>query len=206
MTVLSFAVDERRDLLEFLGRLEPHEWESPTLCSDWCVREVVAHIVSYGKLSPVALARRFVQGRLSLVGANSVGVEHHHRRTPEQLMTLLEQDLRPSGPVTLFGGRIALTDTLIHHQDIRRPLGKLRDVPRDRLRHALSFALFAPPIRGAWRLRGVRAIATDLDWSYGVGPEVRGAGEAVLMTMAGRRGVAAELEGPGASRLKHRVG
>ena len=37
--------------------------------------------------------------------------------------------------------------------------------------------------------RGVRLIATDLDWARGQGPEARGKAEAVLMALAGRRGV-----------------
>jgi hypothetical protein len=35
-------------------------------------------------------------------------------------------------------------------------------------------------------VRGVRLIATDLDWTRGKGPEARGTAEAVLMMMAGR--------------------
>lgn len=206
MGVLGLAVDERRDLLDFLRGLEPQDWNAPTLCSEWCVRDVVAHIASYGGLTAVGVARRFAQGGASLAGANRVGVTQLRQRTPEELMALLEQSVRPAGPIAAFGGRIALTDTLIHHQDIRRPLGKPREVPSDRLRHALSFGLIALPIRGAWRLRGVRAIATDVGWTYGIGPEARGTGEAVLMTLAGRRGVAAELEGPGAARLAQREG
>lgn len=206
MSVLSLAVDERRDLLELLRALTPDEWESPSLCSEWRVRDVVAHIVSYEGLRSEDLGRRFIQARLSLAGANRVGVEELRRRTPSELMTVLEQNERPSGPTARFGARIALTDTLIHHQDIRRPLGRPREIPRERLRRALAFALVAPPLRGGWRLRGVRVIATDVDWSYGVGPEARGSGEAVLMTMAGRRGIAQELEGPGARRLAQRLG
>jgi uncharacterized protein (TIGR03083 family) len=202
----SLAFDERRDLLDFLRDLEPGEWESPTLCSEWCVKDVVAHIVSYGRLGSADLARRFAEGRLSLAGANRLGVEQLRRRTPEELMAMLDESLRPSGAIALLGGRIALTDTLIHHQDIRRPLGRPREIPPERLCQALSFGLIALPIRGAWRLRGVRATATDVPWSYGRGPDVRGPGEAILMTMAGRRGIACGLEGPGVSRLLRRVG
>lgn len=204
--MMSLAVDERRDLLEFLRALTPDEWESPSLCNEWRVRDVVAHIVSYEGLRPEDVARRFITARLSLAAVNRTRVDELRRRAPAELMTLLEQNLRPSGLTTAFGGRVALTDSLIHHQDIRRPLGRPREIPTERLRQVLSFALVALPIRGAWRLRGVRAVATDLDWSHGVGPEVRGSGEAILMTMAGRRGIAHELEGPGARRLAQRLG
>lgn len=81
-----------------------------------------------------------------------------------------------------------------------------RVVPPERLRVALNFALFAPPIRGAWRVRGTRVAATDLDWAFGAGPDACGSGEAVLMVMAGRRGIAEDLSGPGAQRLRTRLG
>ncbi len=38
--------------------------------------------------------------------------------------------------------------------------------------------------------RGVRLVATDLDWARGRGPEAHEEAEAVLMTLAGRSGVA----------------
>ena len=67
-------------------------------------------------------------------------------------------------------------------------------------------ALIAPDIGGLWRIRGVRLVATDLRFSAGAGPEVRGAAEALLMAIAGRRGVASELSGPGQAKLAGRIG
>jgi hypothetical protein len=49
-------------------------------------------------------------------------------------------------------------------------------------------------------------VATDLDWTSGRGPKVRGTAEALLMAVAGRRGIAAELSGPGRDRLARRLG
>ena len=94
----------------------------------------------------------------------------------------------PGVPAAL-GGRAGLVETLIHHQDIRRGLARPRPVPAERLLPALRTALIAPDIRGLWRIRGLRLVATDLRFSAGVGPEVRGAAEALLMAIAGRRGV-----------------
>jgi hypothetical protein len=62
-----------------------------------------------------------------------------------------------------FGGRIALTDGVIHHQDIRRPLGLPREIPADRLRCALDFGRTARPIGAKKRVQGLTLTATDLD-------------------------------------------
>ena len=70
---------------------------------------------------------------------------------------------------------------------------------------ALDFALFAPPLPVRVNGRGLRLTATDLDWSAGSGPEVRGTGEALLMAVAGRADLLPELSGPGltfASRVQ----
>jgi hypothetical protein len=93
---------------------------------------------------------------------------------------------------------------MIHQQDIRRPLNLPRAIPAERLHAALEFATMAPLIRGGWYTRGVRLIATDLEWSTGRGPEVRGPAETILMAMARRPSAFADLTGPGVMILSHR--
>jgi uncharacterized protein (TIGR03083 family) len=206
VAVLDMATAERRDLLELLNGLGDGEWDAPTLCDGWAVRDVVAHVISYDGVGPAGLGKQLVQGRFLLTKINSLGVARLRDAPPEVLLAAVERNLRPSGLTARFGGRISLTDGLIHQQDIRRSLRMPRAVPQERLRVALNFALFAPPIRGAWTVRGTRVAATDLDWAFGAGPEACGTGEAVLMAMAGRRGVADDLSGRGVERLRARLG
>jgi uncharacterized protein (TIGR03083 family) len=205
MTVRHLARAERADLLAFLRGLTPEQWEAPSLCAGWRVRDVVAHVVSYEGLGGRELARRLARGRLRLARTNAVGVAEMERAAPGELLAQLERHLEPEGLTTGFGCRVALLDALIHHQDIRRPLGASRAIPAERLVPALAFARFAPPIGAFWRARGLRLIATDVDWSGGRGPEVRGPGEALLMAIAGRRGAVEELDGPGQPTLAGRI-
>lgn len=205
MTVMAQARAEREDLLELLCSLTPDQWREPTLCADWCVQDVVAHMLSYDELGPRQLAERLARGLFLLDRVNAVGVREYGARTPAELIELLREHLTPAGLTAGMGGAIALTDGLIHQQDIRRPLGLPRSIPADRLVPALRTALFSPTLRGVVRARDVRLVATDLDWSFGRGPEVQGTGEALLMTIAGRRGVVAELSGPGQPRIARRV-
>jgi hypothetical protein len=79
-------------------------------------------------------------------------------------------------------------------------------VPPERLLPALRCALIAPDIGRLWRIRGVRLVATDLRFAAGAGAEVRGPAEALLMAIAGQRGVAGELSGPGRQKLADRIG
>jgi uncharacterized protein (TIGR03083 family) len=203
---MALARAEREDLLDLLGTLTPEQWRAPSLCAGWSVHDVVAHVLSYEELGPRQLAARFARGSFRFGRVNAVGLREYADRSPAELTDLLRRHLTPTGLTAGLGGAIALTDGLIHHQDIRRPLGLPRAVPAERVRPALRTALFAPTLLGVVRVRDVRLVATDLDWAFGRGPEVRGTAEALLMTVAGRRGIAAELSGPGRERIARRLG
>jgi len=203
---MTLARAEREDLLDLLGTLTPEQWRAPSLCAGWSVHDVVAHVLSYEELGPRQLAARFARGSFRFGRVNAVGLREYAGRSPAELTDLLRRHLTPTGLTAGLGGAIALTDGLIHHQDIRRPLGLPRAVPAERVRPALRTALFAPTLLGVVRVRDVRLVATDLDWAFGRGPEVRGTAEALLMAVAGRRGIAAELSGPGRERIARRLG
>jgi uncharacterized protein (TIGR03083 family) len=205
MDLRSLAREERADVAEFLATLSPEQWEAPSLCAGWRVRDVVAHMISYDELDARHLLGRFAQGRFLPDRVNAVALAAYQKRSPDELLAILREHLEPQGLPAAFGGMIALVDGLIHHQDIRRPLGMPRTVPTERLVPTLRNARLAPVIRGFWRARGVRLVATDLDWSAGSGPEVRGPAEALLMAMAGRRGIVDELSGPGRATLARRI-
>lgn len=202
--IVGAARQDRVELLTLLEALEPREWEHPSLCAGWRIRDVVAHLLSFDDLSPTQSARLLVQGRMTFSRVNDRALERFSTATPAQLVDRLRRNPLPRGLTTGFGSRIGLVDGLIHQQDIRRPLGRPRQIPTAVLRVALNFATWAPPLHGLWTARGVRLVATDVDWSAGRGPKAAGQGEAVLLAMVGREGVAAELTGRGAEILTTR--
>jgi uncharacterized protein (TIGR03083 family) len=199
------ATEERRDLADYLDTLTADEWEQPSLCPGWSVRDVVGHIASYDVLSWPALLALFARSGFSLSRCNQVGVDEARRLRTDELVTRLRAHAVPRGITTAFGCAVALTDGLIHHQDIRRALGHPRTVPRERLVAALEFAPRARALPAPANLRGLRVVATDADWAHGTGPEVRGLAEALLVTLAGRPQGLADLEGPGLDTLAARL-
>ncbi len=202
---MSLARDERRDLADFLATLTPEQWEAPTLCTRWHVRDVVAHVYSYEELGFGRLTARMARSRFSPHRANAIGVADLTARTDVDLVAYARDHIQPRGLTALMGGRIALTDGMIHQQDIRRPLGLPREIPPARLAAALDTARTAPLIGATKRIRGLTLTATDLAWTTGDGPVVEGPAEALLMAVAGRRGITPELSGPGVSILAERI-
>jgi uncharacterized protein (TIGR03083 family) len=204
MDAMALGRDERLDFADFLAGLSVEQWDGPTLCDGWTVRDVVAHIMSYEGLATGQLVGRFLRGGLMTDRINAIGVADLAGYAPERLVAMVREHAYPTGLGAGFGGRISLTDNMIHQQDVRRALGLPRTIAPARLTVALDFARFAPLIRGAWRARGTRLLATDVDWSHGRGPEVAGPGEALLMAMAGRADALGDLDGPGLTRLAAR--
>ena len=197
------AREERVDLAAFLETLTPEEWVAPSLCDGWSVKDVVAHVVSYEELGPFGLIKRVLKG--GIVRANEVGVKEFASMSPPELLEFLNGHLEPRGLTAGFGGMIGLVDGTIHHQDIRRALCRPRVVPVDRLQRILPLIPSNPRLGAGKRIRGLQLAATDVDWTHGSGPEVTGAGEALLMAMSGRRAVIGELTGPGLTTLARRL-
>lgn len=202
-SLMDLAFEERSDLAAFLETLDPQDWGSPSLCRGWTVKDVVAHVVSYEELTAFGLVKRFVKG--GVIRANEVGVKEFNAKSPDELIAFLRRHLRPQGLTAGFGGMIALVDGTVHHQDIRRALGRPRTIPPERLARILHLVPGNPRLGAGRRIRRLHLQATDVDWEHGSGPDVYGTGEALLMAMTGRPAALPELTGPGQATLAARL-
>jgi uncharacterized protein (TIGR03083 family) len=201
-TVRSLAHAERAEFADLLDGLTSQQWGAPSLCDGWSVQNVVTHTIAYLQQSRIRLLSNMIRSRWNIDQINARGLHDYADVAPEQLIKLMREGIEPSGAGALYGGRVALIECLIHQQDIRRPLGKLRTIPEERLRVSLNYARISPVIAGARRTRGLRLVATNMNWSAGRGPEVRGSAESLLMAMTGRAAkVSNELSGDGMALL-----
>lgn len=203
--LMPLAEQERGDLLELLRELTPAQWDAASLCTSWSVRDVATHVVSYDELSKLQTAATFLRGGLRPGKVNEVALVKYRALDTDGIVDLVTRCQRPRGLPSAMGGGIALTDGMIHHQDIRRALGIPRHIPEHRLVPVLDFSLGAPTLPSKSNRQGLRLIATDIDWSSGEGPAVSGPGEALLMAVAGRPDALDGLSGDGLSTLRDRV-
>ena len=203
-------LEELAAIGEFLAGLSDSQWDHPSLCEGWRVRDVISHMcIGYttptGTMVAKLARRRFNVPLASKEESIAFGSAH----TPAEILTVFDRIHRDNvrkGISRLIKPREGLVDHIVHHQDIRRPLGLPRPMPSDRLLAALDVAPGLGGFVGARkRAAGLRLVASDLDWAHGDGPEVVGTGEAVLLAICGRPVVLDELSGAGVDRLRTRV-
>jgi uncharacterized protein (TIGR03083 family) len=196
----------RRELAEDLEPLEEGEWDKPSLCREWRVRDVVAHLLDVTEVHVGA----FVVGAVRNGFSPDRYLAREGRRGGACSPSVLVERLRACAPSRArlpFTRPITiLVDATVHGQDIRRPLGLRRPVPEERLRLVLDgLKTFGFPMNARKRAAGLTLRTTDMDWSHGRGPEVEGPGEAIAMLLAGRPAALTDLKGPGLAVLSGRL-
>jgi len=199
---------ELADFSDFLHDLTDAQWEVPSLCEGWKVRDVASHL-TVGYTYPLrVIATEIVKYRGDInKGSDALSRAYGRDHTPAQILAAFDAGrARPRGLGRVEKMHEALVDHLVHQQDCRRPLGIPRVIPIDRAR-ALVDALprAGGMVASKKRVKGLRLVAVDIDHTVGDGPEVRGTAEALAVAATGRPIALAELQGEGAEILRQRV-
>lgn len=208
MTIWDDIATERLGIAEVLEGLTEAQWQTPSLCGKWSVRELAGHLVVPFHTSIPNFAVAMVKARGSFHRANDSLARAQSRRPTADLIADLranaESHFTPPGQ----GPLAPLTDNLVHGQDLRIPLG-IND-PRDPevWRQSLDF-LVSPAAQAGFTSRGtppVELVATDLDWHHGEGPQVSGPAYAIGLALTGRPAALERLAGAGHDDLTRWLG
>jgi uncharacterized protein (TIGR03083 family) len=196
------VVAERTDLAGMLGGLRPDQWDAPTLCAGWRVREVVAHMTMAFRMSAPRFALEMAKARGDFNRmADRSARQTAARMSADELLASLRDNITHPWKPPGGGTAGALSHDVIHGLDISVGLGLDRRPPPERVAMVLA-TLGAKNVRFfGVDLSGVRLVATDLDWSYGDGAPLRGAAQDLLLIVCGRRLPADRLAGAPAARF-----
>ena len=192
---------ELRGLADVLGDLSPTEWETPSLCSGWLVRDVATH-----------LTQAHMGYRDALVGAVRAGGSFDRMirdaalragpLSPEECSRRIRAMVGSRRTAPFVTPTEPLIDVLVHGQDIAVPLGRERPVPPAPAAAAAQRVWdMGFPFRARKRLAGLRLQATDGDLVLGEGAPVEGTTGDLLLLVTGRTATVHRLSGEGVEWL-----
>lgn len=189
---------ERTELYEFLCTLSKEQWAAPSLCAEWTVADVVGHVLFLAESSPGKIVGRALLGALRIDRVLSAEAKKLGQLPTSELLRRFKEAIPNTSLPPTGTSKSLLSDTVVHHQDIRRPLGLPRSIPAERLNVVLDHcATSGPPVYGRKRTVGLRFVATDTKWTYGSGPAVTGPAESLIMAFVGRVVAITDLTGDG---------
>jgi uncharacterized protein (TIGR03083 family) len=190
---------DRRDLATVLDGLTAAQWDAPSLCVGWSVRQVMAHLTMPLRYS----ARDFL---LEMVKAGgrfqrmSDGVARRDATLPAaELIAALRDNAEHPWKPPGGGYEAALTHGVIHGFDITGALGIERRIPAEPMRAVLDTVDGAQSRRHfGTRLGDVELQAVDLGWSSGSGAPLLGRAQDLALLLTGRRVPPDAFSGDGA--------
>jgi uncharacterized protein (TIGR03083 family) len=193
---------ERRAFGDVLEGLAGADWDAPSLCTGWRMREVVAHMTMPFRYSAPRFLAELARSRGDFTRMSDRVARRDGQAPISTLLagwqTNVDHAWKPPG-----GGREgALTHDVVHGLDITVPLGIEHPVGEQALRVVLDQATTPLSLRhlGA-DLTGIRLEADDLDWTWGDGEPLRGRARHLLLVLVDRRLPAGLLSGPAAARF-----
>jgi uncharacterized protein (TIGR03083 family) len=196
---------EREALAADLQGLDEAAWETPSLCPGWTVRVVLAHMTALARMTPAAFFRKLVASGFSPSRLQARDIALEKGGSAEETLTRFRsiaanRNRLPGQDRTLLG------ETLLHAEDIRRPLGIAHEYAADALVTVADHYKASNLIAGTKRrIAGLCLQATDVGWSAGSGPVVSGPMLSLLLAMAGRQAGIDDLEGAGVETLRSRL-
>lgn len=195
---------ERAALAADLADLTERQWATRSLCERFTVREVLAHLTAGASLDPVRWLAGVIRCRFDFDQQVAMRLAEQLGTTPAETLArfgrVVTSRTKPPLPAMAMLG-----ETLVHGEDIRRPLGIRRDHPIATLtRVAEYYRASDMVVLAKGRIGGIRLVATDGPFTTGVGPVVAGPTVALMMAMTGRTGYWAELAGEGVTTLRDR--
>ncbi|MFI5976289.1 maleylpyruvate isomerase family mycothiol-dependent enzyme [Streptomyces sp. NPDC051452] len=200
--IKTFIAAERQELATLLDGLGPAQWDEPSLCTEWRIREVAAHMSMGFRYSLPATIGELARARGNLHRmADRLARRDAAAHSTVELAAFLREGARHPWTPPIGGLQAALGHDVVHGLDITVALGLNRRVPEDRLRVLLDGIRPSGLKFFGADIGGVQLRAEDLDWSYGSGVPVHGDAQDLLLVAFGRRLPPGRLRGEASSRF-----
>ncbi|WP_282006908.1 maleylpyruvate isomerase family mycothiol-dependent enzyme [Propioniciclava sinopodophylli] len=206
--------DQRRRTIALLESLSPADWDAPSLCTDWTVKDLVGHLAWQRAASSASSLPGTIAAMLRARGSMDAAISDLATRwaagrSADALVAEVRQ--LPGHHRIVIGTTVAnhLIDAIVHHHDIALALGRGLDADPAAAAVAADSTWSLPKgftLPVTRRLVAFRWRATDTNWDLGEGPLVEGPMVAIECALMGRAAAGAHLSGPGLTQALEVVG
>ncbi|MGY1822742.1 maleylpyruvate isomerase family mycothiol-dependent enzyme [Geodermatophilus sp. SYSU D00079] len=197
------VVAERRAQVGLYSSLAQEEWDAPSLCAGWRVREVLAHTTMAFRYSLPQVLGGMLRARGSFHRfADRAARRDAERLSEGQLLACLRDNVEHPWTPPGGGPLGALSHEVIHGLDVSVALG--RDESHADTERVVTVLGGLTPKQLRYfgvSLDGIELRATDADWSHGAGEPVHARARDLLLLVCGRSVPAGRLSGPAAARF-----
>lgn len=197
---------EREALAADMGAIDEAAWATPSLCPGWTVRDVLAHMTALARMTPPKFFQKLIASGFSPSRLQARDIEQEKGSSADETLARFHSVSNSNNRLRAVPEKTALGETVLHSEDIRRPLGIQHEYPLHAVVTVVDAYKGSNLVAGTKRrIAGLALQATDIDWSTGTGPVVSGPMLSLLMAMAGRQAAIEDLKGEGVERLQSRI-
>ena len=160
-------------LADLLAAAPAETWDAPSLCQNWQVRHVVAHVSMPVRLTPETFGAELAAAGGDFAVLSDTVAARDAALPPAEHLDALRSPVLHAWQPPGGGAAGALSHAVIHSLDITVALAVPAVAPKEAVLAVLDQLSAA---NGAWfgvDLTGIRLEATDTDWSWGSGTVVR---------------------------------
>jgi uncharacterized protein (TIGR03083 family) len=196
----------REAFADYLATLQPDDWDKPSLCAAWSVKEVAAHMLVIPTKGKGEIFRNFLGSGFNLDKMNAKFVRQiAASMSTADIVAATRASAgshgRPPG-LPLAG---VYNELVVHSQDIAAAVGRPFALPTEAYVASLEHLKATEPVfKSKSRVAGLRLRATDADWSNGDGPVVEGPIVQLVLAVAGRPSAITQLSGSGVAAFRSR--
>ena len=187
---------ELTSLADLLDGASDAQWDTASLCAGWRVREVVAHMTMAARYSEEEFMAELQRCGFDFTRLSNEVAARDAILPADELIANLRSEVMQHWAPPGGGYHGALNHAVIHGLDVTVPLGVGRLAPDQTIRVILDDLTEGDVNeRCGIDIAGRHLQASDLEWSFGAGPVLRGAAADLALVICGRSVPAGRLEG-----------
>ena len=175
-------------LADLLAGFPAERWDEPSLCEGWRTREVVAHMTMPVRYDQAAFMAELEACGFDFTRLSNTVAERDGSLPTETLVAQLRDSTLHAWEPPDGGVMGALSHLVIHGLDITVAVGAPRCFPDEAVVLILDQCTRGGKhVHFGTDVGGRTFVASDVDWSFGAGPELRAPAEELLLHVCGRR-------------------